>query len=62
MKATVTDDCVACALCVEACPEVFEMDDDKAKVIVDKVPEDAIEACKQAAEDCPTEAIILKDG
>ena len=59
MKAKVTDDCTACGLCVDTCPEVFEMDD-IAVVKVDVVPP-ALEAkAKQAAEECPVEAIILE--
>jgi len=61
MKVKVTDDCIACGLCCDACPEVFEMGDDRAEVIVDVVPEDAEEACRQAAEDCPSEAIVIEE-
>jgi ferredoxin len=61
MRATVTDDCIACGLCVDTCPEVFEMGDSIAEVIVDEVPEEEEEAVRQAAEDCPTEAIILDE-
>ena len=40
MKASVDDSCIACGLCVEVCPEVFELPEgaDMAKVIVDEVP------------------------
>lgn len=49
--------CVGCDLCVETCPEVFEMSGNVAQVKADSVPE-GLEACaKQAAEDCPPEAI-----
>lgn len=58
MKATVDQDlCTGCGLCESTCPEVFELQDDVAVVIVDTVPKDAEESCKQAAEDCPVEAI-----
>ncbi len=61
MKVEVTDDCIACGLCVDTCPEVFEMGDEFAQVIVDEVPEEHYEAARQAAEDCPTEAIIVEE-
>ncbi len=51
--------CTGCAVCAETCPEVFELVDDLAKVIADPVPEDAEETCREAAEDCPVEAISL---
>ena len=58
MKATIdADACTGCALCEETCPDVFVMGDDVAKVKADPVPADAEESAKQAAEDCPAEAI-----
>jgi len=58
LKATVDQDlCTGCGLCESTCPEVFEVQDDVAVVIVDVVPKDAEDACKEAAEDCPVEAI-----
>lgn len=53
--------CTGCELCVSSCPEVFEMDGDKAVVKPGDVPEDVSEACRQAADECPVEAILLTD-
>ena len=61
MRVEVTEDCIACSVCVDACPEVFGMRDDFAEVIVDVVPEAAEESVRQVAEDCPSEAIIIKE-
>ena len=62
MRVTVDDDaCIGCGLCAEECPEVFEMNDDKVHVKVDEVPEDVTESCKEAAENCPVEAIQMED-
>jgi len=63
MKATVDESCTACGLCPETCPQVFKLDDedDTAKVIVDEVPPEAEEACREAAEGCPVEAIRLEE-
>ncbi len=60
MKATVTDDCTACGLCVDTCPEVFEMGDTKAEVKVDVVPAEAEDACRDSAEGCPVNAILIE--
>ncbi len=61
MKAAVDPDlCTGCELCVDTCPEVFEMDDDVAKAIVDVVPEDAEDAATEAAESCPAEANTIE--
>ncbi len=60
MKAIVNqDECTGCELCVQTCPEVFEMQDDLAVVTVDKVPADAEETCRQAVEECPVECISI---
>lgn len=61
MKAVVDADlCTGCELCVDTCPEVFEMEDDIAVVIVDTVPADAEDDAKEAAESCPAEAITFE--
>ncbi len=54
------DACTACGLCEDTCPEVFEVND------VATVKEDADfnefeEEIKQAAEECPTEAIQYEE-
>ncbi len=53
--------CTGCGVCAETCPEVFELVDDMAKVIAEPVPEGAEEACREAADDCPVEAISIQD-
>lgn len=62
MKAIVDPDlCIACELCVETCPEVFEMRDNLAVAKVDEVPEGAKESCREAEESCPTDAISVTE-
>ena len=62
MKAKVDEDtCTGCNTCPDICPEVFAMDDDLAKVIVDPVPAEHEEACRDAMESCPVEAITLEE-
>ena len=55
------DLCTGCELCVDTCPDVFEMGDDVATVKVETVPEDSADCAKQAAEDCPAEAITVEE-
>lgn len=61
MRVRVTDDCVACELCVEICPEVFEMGDEFAEVLCDEVPEECEDAVRRSADECPSEAIIIDE-
>ncbi len=62
MKATVDEEtCIGCGLCVETCPEVFELTDDKATVKVDEVPAQVADTCREAAENCPVEAIQIEE-
>ena len=59
MLVNIEDTCTACGLCVDTCPEVFDMGDEIAIVIVDEVPKEYEEAVQQAADECPVEAIIV---
>ena len=61
MKASVDDNCTACGLCVDTCPEVFEMDDDIAVVKVEDVSTDLEETCCEAADNCPVDAIHVDE-
>jgi ferredoxin len=60
MKVRIEDTCTACGLCVDTCPDVFQMGSDMAEVIVDEVPAEFEEAVQQAADECPVEAIVVE--
>jgi ferredoxin len=60
MKVKIEDTCTACGLCVETCPEVFEMGSDIAQVVDEDVPPEFEDAVQQAADECPVEAIIVE--
>lgn len=52
------DLCISCGSCVALCPDHFEFDDDNlAKATDDSVNEEV----KDAANACPTEAIIIEE-
>ncbi len=60
MVVKIEDTCTACGLCVDTCPDVFEMGEDMAQVIVDEVPPEFKDTAQQAADKCPVEAIIVE--
>lgn len=49
------DLCEGCETCVSLCPDVFEMQDDKAVVVAAEKCADC--DCQEAIDTCPTEAI-----
>ncbi len=62
MRVRVDQDlCIGDETCVELCPEVFEMDGDVAVAKMEEVSEELEEACTEAAESCPAEAIIIEE-
>ena len=60
MKVRIEDTCTACGLCVDTCPEVFDMGDEMAVVIANPVPAECEDTATEAADDCPVDAIIVE--
>lgn len=63
MKPVVDHDlCIGCELCADTCPEVFEMGDDGLSHVIDEDPSEALhDRVREAAELCPTDAIIIEE-
>jgi ferredoxin len=61
MKVEVDKDlCTGCGLCVDTCPEVFEISGDVAVAKSGDIDPSLEEKVKEAAQNCPTEAIKIK--
>ena len=61
MKVVVDKDlCTGCGLCADTCSDMFEMQENLAIVKVSDVPVSAEVCTKQAAADCPVEAIKVE--
>jgi len=52
------DLCIGCGLCVELCPKVFELRDDKAWVIGPSACDTC--DCQQSVDSCPVTAISME--
>lgn len=62
MKVSVDENlCTGCGLCVDVCPEVFEMPEALSIVKPTDITEDIAEKVKESAESCPVEAIIIEE-
>lgn len=61
MKVKIDPDlCTACGLCTDGVPQVFKMGKDVAEVINPAVPANLEAAVRDAASDCPAEAILVE--
>ena len=62
MKVKIDPDlCTGDEICVQMCPEVFEMEGDKAIVLKEEVSEDLQDSVREATDSCPSEAIIIEE-
>ncbi|MDD5455373.1 MAG: ferredoxin [Candidatus Ratteibacteria bacterium] len=60
MKVKVDEElCTGCGLCSDNCSEVFELTDDVAQVMVEEVAPEHEDCVRDAADDCPVEAITI---
>lgn len=53
--------CTGHGICQSICPEVFHVEDGTAKVTLSTVPKKAENRCRQAMEECPTNAITIEE-
>ncbi|NMA92289.1 MAG: ferredoxin [Firmicutes bacterium] len=61
MEVYINDECIFCGLCADLCPEIFQMGDEQAIVIVKEIPPEQEDCCREAAEECPTDAIEIRE-
>jgi ferredoxin len=62
VKARVDPDlCTGDEICTQVCPEIFEMQGDKAIAKMEEVPEDLKALVREATDSCPSEAIIIEE-
>lgn len=49
------EDCIGCGVCMQVCPNVFNLDEynGKALLVSEDAPEDEKESVKEAIDSCP---------
>lgn len=58
MKVAVDRDaCIGCGLCVDICPEVFEMDEENIAIVIAQPDTGNEESAQEAVDGCPVSAI-----
>jgi len=62
MKLNISAECIACGLCADSAPALFQMKEDESAAEVIRHPQtpDEEELAKDAASACPVEAIHLE--
>ncbi len=54
--------CGSTSNCVDISPDIFELNEDGIAIVkVDKVPIALQQDCREAAENCPTNAIVIEE-
>ncbi len=61
MEAFVNEECILCGLCADMCPEIFQLGEETAEVIVDEIPPEHQACCREAADSCPSDAIEINE-
>jgi ferredoxin len=56
-----TELCSGDEICTQVCPEIFEMEGDKAIAKIEEVPDNLKQCAKEARDSCPSEAIIIEE-
>ena len=58
-SALIARTCIVSGTCEALVPSLFEIDDDGARVLLDPIPPDLLEAAREAADQCPSRALSV---
>lgn len=61
MKAKVIDGCISCGLCVNTCPEVFQMNDEGVSEVYAQPTAENEDTAREAADGCPVSVIVIEE-
>jgi ferredoxin len=59
MKLAIEPFCIRCGICIDICPDLYEMDfdEDLIRIRVDEVPAGLMDKAKESIRDCAVAAI-----
>ncbi|MCU1603167.1 MAG: ferredoxin [Frankiales bacterium] len=58
-RAVIARTCIVSGTCEALVPSLFEIDDDGAHVLLEPVPDNLLEAARDAADQCPSRALTV---
>ncbi len=58
-SARIAKTCIVSGTCEAMVPTLFEIDDDGARVLLDPIPAELVDAAREAAEACPSRALAV---
>ena len=58
-SAVIRETCIVSGTCEALVPALFEIDDAGAHVLLDPVPDDLLAAAREAADACPSRALLV---
>ena len=61
MRLAIRDSCIRCGICIDICPELYDMDynEDVIRIVVEAVPEPFMDKARESIRDCAVGAIYL---
>lgn len=62
MRLAIRDFCIRCGICIDTCPELYDMDykGDEIRIKVNEIPDTLMAKAKESIRDCAVGAIFFK--
>ena len=59
MRLAIKDSCIRCGICIDICPELYDMDyvEDVIRISLKEVPEELMDKARESIRDCAVAAI-----
>ncbi len=60
MKVRIEEGCIGCGICIDACPEVFRLNDEGLSEVYEQPTPENEDSAQDAADGCPVSVIITE--